>query len=271
MPRTDFPFPGRQNRTTGAVAIALLTTLAFVGTTWTPREASADRRVFGYSYPYMTLPAGGFEVEHYLDSNFAPTDDPGTEALEDDLRPSWRHQVEFEYAITDHLDFGFYNVFRQRAFGDLTYRGIKLRSRYRIGERGDLPVDTAFYGEVAYYGDEVKLEEIIILSRMFDDLELAVNLKFEEEFGIYEDEFEFEFVPSLGVAYHFTETAALALEYTGALEVHDGEAEEMAHFAGPAFSLATEHFWWTLASQIQLHAEEGADELKIRSIFAVMF
>lgn len=261
--KREFSFFGRS---TGAAAAAMVFALCSIA----PQNASADRRVFGYSYPYMTLPAGGFEVEQYLDATFAPTDDPATEAVEDDLRPSWRHQVELEYAITDHLDFGFYNVFRQRALGEFEYRGIKVRSRYRFGERGDWFIDPAIYGEVAYYGDEVKLEEIIILSRMVDPVEIVLNLKFEEEFAIYHDAFEFEFVPSLGVAYHFNEAVALAAEYTGVLEVEDGEAEEMQHFAGPAFSLATEHFWWTLAAQIQLHAEEGAPDLKVRSIFAIM-
>lgn len=53
------------------------------------REAHADRRIFGFTYPYMTLPKGGFEIEHYLDASFAETDDPDrADVVETDLMPS---------------------------------------------------------------------------------------------------------------------------------------------------------------------------------------
>ena len=122
--------------------------------------ASADRRIFGRTYPYMTLPKGGFETELYLDADIKRTDDPDTWLIENGYRPSWVLQLEFEYGITDRLDFGFYTVFRQKAYKDFELRGVKLRSRYRLFDEGVLPVDLAFYLEVVYYSNEVKLEEI---------------------------------------------------------------------------------------------------------------
>ena len=44
-----------------ATILCLATVLACAG------EARADRRIFAYTYPYMTLPGGSFELEHYLD------------------------------------------------------------------------------------------------------------------------------------------------------------------------------------------------------------
>ncbi len=238
-----------------------------------PLEASADRRIFARTYPYMTLPAGGFEVEHYLDADLRRVDDPATALIENGYRPSWTMQVEFEYGITDRLDFGFYTVFRQKAYDDFALRGAKLRSRYRLLDEGVLPVDLALYLELVYYGDEVKLEEIFILARKFGKVEAAVNFKLEEEFAFEgpETEFEFEFVPSAAVGYHLTPRLALALEWYGVLEVEHGEAEGFINFLGPAVSVAGNHFFWTFLLAAQLNEVEDGVGFQARSLFGVQF
>jgi hypothetical protein len=40
--------------------------------------ARADRRIFAFTYPYMTLPKGSFELEHYLDLGLNNWDNPST-------------------------------------------------------------------------------------------------------------------------------------------------------------------------------------------------
>jgi hypothetical protein len=236
-----------------------------------PAPSWADRRIFGYSYPYMTLPGGGLEVEHYLDASFSEADDPSTDQVERGLRPSWTHQVEVEYAVTDRWDFGVYHVFRQKAYQDFAYRGAKLRSRYRFGDPGDLPIDPAIYGEVVYYGDEVKLEEILILSRSFGALELSVNLKVEQEFKVYDDEIEHEIVPSVGIGYHLNEQIAVAAEYLGKVELEHGEAGDMGHFVGPSISLQGRKLWWTITYVHQVSGFDSHADFQIRSIFALVF
>jgi hypothetical protein len=236
-----------------------------------PDVAHADRRIFGWSYPYMTLPAGGFELEHYLDAAFSEADDPGTTEVEDALRPSWKHQVEAEYAITDHWDFGLYQVFAQKPYESLRYQGTKLRSRYRFVEQGQWPVDVSLYGEVKYYGDEVGFEQIAILSRMFGPVELVVNAKFEQGIDLASDEVEYEIIPSFGAGYHVTEWFAAALEYQGKLTIEDGETEPMRHFVGPSVSFAGRHFWWTLSYGHQVSGLDEAPDFQVRSIFAVGF
>jgi len=237
-----------------------------------PGEACADRRIFGWSYPYMTLPAGGFELEHYLDAAFSGTDDPGTtDKVEDALRPSWKHQVEAEYAITDRWDFGLYQVFSQKPHASLTYEGTKLRSRYRFVDQGTWPVDLSLYGEVKYYGDEVGFEQIVILSRVFGPVELVVNAKFEQGLDLDSDEVEYEIIPSFGAGYHVTEWFAAALEYQGKLAIEEGETGDMLHFVGPSVSFSGRRFWWTLSYGHQVSGlSEGAD-FQVRSIFAVGF
>lgn len=250
-------------------SLAIVLVAVVVGATG---RAEADRRIFGYTYPYMTLPQGGFEIEHYLDARFQELDDPGTTAIEDDYEVDWEHQVEAEYGITDHWDFGFYNVFRQKPFSDLSYRGVKLRTRYRFAEEGEWFIDPAVYCEVGYKFDEVELEQRLILGKWIGSVEIALNLKFEEEFVVKGgDEIEFAFVPSLGVGYHFNENWAIGLEYLGELVLEDGKYEHFAHYVGPTLSLAGNHFWWTIAGQYQVSRLNGEPEFQLRSLFAVVF
>lgn len=238
-----------------------------------PSLAMADRRIFAKTYPYMTLPKGGFEIEHYLDADIRRVDDPDSRLIENGYRPSWTMQVEFEYGITDRLDFGFYTVFRQKAYQDFELRGVKLRSRYRLFDEGELPVDTALYLELVYYGDEVKIEEIIILARKFGSVETAVNFKFEEEFKLKgpETEFEFVFVPSVGVGYHFNHNLSLGLEWYGKLAVEHGEAEDFINYLGPAISVAGDHFFWTVLVAAQLNGVDDGVGIQARSLFGVQF
>ena len=257
-PRTAIRLP--------ALALVALATLLLAG------EARADRRIFGYTYPYMTLPRGGFEIEHYLDARFREMDDPSTPAVEDDYQVDWEHQLEAEYGITDNWDFGFYNVFRQKPFQGLSYRGFKVRSRYRFGNPGDWFVDPAVYLEVSYKFDEVELEQRLILSRMLGNFELALNLKLEQEIKVKDgNKLEIEFQPMFAVGYHLNEHWAFGLEYQGELKVEEGEVEHFGHYVGPTISIAGNHFWWTVAFQYQVSMDPDLPEFQVRSLFAVVF
>lgn len=249
----------------------------------TGRDARADRRIFGFTYPYMTQPKGGFEIEYYLDAEIDRVDDPATvDVLENGFRPKWRHQMEFEYGITDKWDFGFYNVFEQQPYGAFEYRGVKLRSRYRFLEEGQWVIDPAVYLEVALFGDEIEIEQRLIVGRRFGRLELDLNIKVEEELEFKsaqfkdgrlepaETELEIVFNPTLGVGWHFNEHVAVGLEYYGHLEVEHGEVEHFANFVGPTLSVAGGRFWWTVTVQPQLGSTHDHAAVHVRSLFAIV-
>lgn len=260
-----------QNKLTSALIVCAI----IAGGLLVGQEARADRRIFAYSYPYMTLPEGALELEHYLDASWAEKDNPDTADIEDDLVVDWKHQVEFEYAITDRLDFGFYNVFRQKAFDVMKYDGVKVRSRYRFGDPGQFFVDPAIYFEAAYTGTDAKLEQILIFSKQFGKVEAALNLKFEEKFKDTggANDFVFEFIPSVGVGYHINHNVAVGLEYLAKTEYAEGgEFEFENHYAGPTVSVMGKRFWWTIAFQPQLKFDRDEGALyQARSIFAVLF
>ncbi len=252
-------------------AAALLTGLATL-LLLTP-TAQADRRAFAYTYGYMTLPKGGFEAEHYLDAKIARRDNPDTLPNESIIGADFRHQVELEYGITDRWDFGLYNVFEQKQFGGFNYRGAKLRTRYRFGDEGRWFVDPAIYGELVVYTDQVKLEQIIIMAKKFSRFELAVNLKFEQGWKITgpDKDFKFEFVPSLGFAWHIAPWIAVGFEYVGKVEVA-GKDVEHAHFLGPVVNVSGKRFYWTLGFQPEIASSDGKRlKYQARSVFGVLF
>jgi hypothetical protein len=249
----------------GLLAAGLLPLLAAPGT------ASADRRIFGFTYPYMTLPAGGFELEHYLDAAWYELDDPGTPEADMVLEPDWQHQLEAEAGLTDRLDFGLYQMFRQKPFGDLRYRGTKVRSRYRFADRDELPVDLAVYMEAAYKGDELEFEQRLILAKSLGRLELAGNLKLEQELKRGEDEAEITVVPSLGAGWHVSDSLAVGLEAVGTGVREEGAWEDPSLYLGPTFSVAGRHFWWTIAVQRRTLGEDELAGWLARSLFAAMF
>lgn len=250
------------------VTVALICTLA----TLVSAEGRADRHIFGYTYPYQTLPQGTLELEHYLDAGINDWENPDVSQPERDWsRVNWRHQLEFEYGITDRMDFGFYNVLSQAPYGTLRYDGVKLRSRYRFAEQGELVVDPAVYFEVAYLGDEVKAEEMLILSKRIGRLELSFNAKVEQAYSTREEAWEFEAQPLFGVGYHFNNSVALGLEYVGKFEIEDGEFEHVASYAGPALSVAGGPFYWTVAMQSQLGSRASVAAYQVRSLFGAVF
>ena len=73
------------------VSARIVGVFAVMGLLLLAGDARADRRVFGFSYPYQTLPQGGFEIEHYLDAGLDRFDDPSTDTVVEDsyraLRP----------------------------------------------------------------------------------------------------------------------------------------------------------------------------------------
>lgn len=233
--------------------------------------AQADRRILGYSYPYMTLPKGGTEFEHYVDAYLSKVDDPSTTTKEGQWRPAWRQQLELEHGITDRLDVGLYNVFSQKPFEGMSYDGVKLRSRYRFGDPGDLPIDPAIYAEAFYFNDEWGFEQRLILSKTVGKFEAHFNLKTEQEWKLHGPEKDMELIvnPTFGGGYHVQSWVAVGAEYFGRTALDDDKWSKFAHYAGPAVSFLGRNFWWTLTWQPQLNSGTERPDYQIRSLLAV--
>lgn len=209
-------------------------------------DAAADRRAFTQTYEYTTMPEGQTEVELHTAQSRATFDgDASPQAFE--------LQLEVEHGITDRWDVALYHVFAQASDGmgggtPLALTEIKLESRYRFAERGELPVDVLVYGELAkQFGmSAYDVEAKAILARDFGAATVAVNLIGEVELGGDVPEAEVELGWAAGVTYEVSPRWKIGAESWGGFEAE--EPEELAASAGPALSWAPSTKLWLSAT-----------------------
>lgn len=119
-----------------ALVLSLVLILCSVGLGY------ADTRGYVWTYEYQTMPEGLAEVEFYL------TEEQKDKAVSKES--VWKHWVELEYGLTNHWDISLYQQFKQtnKASGSaFEYDGFKVRTRYRLLQKDELPLDTLLYFE----------------------------------------------------------------------------------------------------------------------------
>ena len=142
----------------------LITSLLFIS------QLRADGRRYVWTYEYQTLHRGDAELESYTE--FAQFDTDSGRIANTTL------QYEYEIGMNDRFDVGVYQKFVQNHNLPLIYDGFKLRMRYRLGEKGQWPMDPLIYLE---YKDNAAfehsaLETKLILARDFDKFNLFALL-----------------------------------------------------------------------------------------------
>jgi hypothetical protein len=244
------------------------TTLIFVATSvvatsFSTSTAFADRRMFTSTYEYKTVPEGHTALELWHTESRATWDDDSPHAMTEIL--------ELEHGLTDHWDAALYTVFTQVGSADptiaqpLSLHEMKVESRYRFADRGELPVDIMAYGEVAreFGGGAYELEAKAILARDFDKLLIAANLIGAVELGSDVPETEAEFGWAVGATYEVHPKLNIGVETFGEIE-----EEEVAASVGPAIAVAPSgNFWFTFTAGFGLTDE--APKLSGRLIVGV--
>lgn len=156
-------------------------------------------------------------------------------------------QTELELGLTDHLEAGFYFVFRQApgsTVQPLNFKGIKQRLRYRFAEAGDWPLDTGVYFELGQFHDELEVEEKILLEKRLGSLRLAANLWLEHEYLFQTPEWKHIYNPTLAFGYELSPAIALGGEYW--LHGRFGEPFRASnHYLGPTARLSKGEYWLT--------------------------
>jgi hypothetical protein len=209
------------------LALAILTLCAS-----TP--ARADRRAFLHTYEYQTMAKGGLDLEIW-NTQTRPSFDSGT------MGQDWR--LETEYGITDHWDLAIYQNFAQAPGMAFGYDSTSVETRYRIGERGDLPVDVLVYAEVVkpLAADELEVEGKLILAKDIGPLTLAINLIAEVEFAA-----DTEFVPgwAVGLTWEVAPAFKIGVETFGE---RSEVLEDVVTWIGPSISWSPSPRWWLAA------------------------
>jgi len=218
-------------------------------------NAQANPRALPFTYPYETSLQGTLEVEQYLDLVPVRVE---RQLPDGTLEGVWSLgstlQTELEYGLTDRLELGWYFVFKQEASTNptLTFDGVKQRLRLRLAEEGEWPINVGLYLEVAELHDELEIEEKILLSRRFGALNVMSNLWVEQEYKIQEDEMEYIYNPTFGLAYQLIPAFSLGAEYW--VRGHFGEkfADDAKHYLGPALMVQAEAAWLSLGTYLRL-------------------
>ena len=220
--------------------------------------AYADRRAYVWTYEYMTMPKGVSELEYYLTAKV-----PDLHKYDD--RNSWEHQVEYEYGLTDRWDVAVYQRWEQattQADDKFEYTGTKVRTRYRLGERGMYPLDVLLYLEYIRPDDSSSpdvLEGKLVLAKDFGPLNVAYNQIIAE--GLNNDgQTEHEY--AAGVSYELNPAWRFGFESAGNLT-------EDEYYVGPTASWSGQRFWATLGALRGLN--DRSDDLRVRLIAGFPF
>ena len=218
----------------------------------------ADRRGYVWTYEYQTMPKGTAEVEYYLTHKVADWN-------KYDDKNTWEHMVELEYGLTDHWDVAIYQRWQQtntETDDSFDYTGSKLRTRYRIGEKDQLPVDVVLYAEYIL-GDGPKnydkFEGKLILAKDLGKWNIAYNQIYETK---TKNGHGTEHAYATGVGYEFSPVWRMGIESAG-------NYTEDKFYLGPTVSWASEKCWVNLGALRGLNDE--SDDLQVRLIVGIPF
>ncbi len=211
----------------------------------------ATPRPLPYTYVYETLPAGEAEIELYTDLTPLRLVDaaaaPGMHLVP-------QYQVEIEYGLTDRLELGLYLAYAPTDFSGYLYAphttegsGVKQRLRYRFGEAGQWPVDSAVYGELAENDHELEFEGKVILQRRVGAFRLAANAWAEAEYEWAGNEKALVLNPTAGAVLEKWVTVQPGIEYWmhGEYVNGTGWVIKPTHYVGPTVMLQLGKVWWS--------------------------
>jgi hypothetical protein len=213
--------------------------------------AFADQKNYVWTYDYGTLARGSSEVEFY---QTAVTKDIQTRNASD-----WKQQVELEYGITDHLDAALYQMYEQPADGAMSYAGYKLRLRYRVAERNQLPVDLLLYAEhQVNITDENAFEGKLIFAKDIGNMNIAYNQIYERGYIEKKDKHEY----AAGVSYLYVPWLSIGIESKGSYT-------EKEYAAGPTIAWMGNRIWANIGAVYGLNRK--TNDREVRFLLGVPF
>lgn len=218
-----------------------------------PPGAFADKRTYIWTYEYKTVEKGRGEVEYYFTLST-----PDIETLKGTMGSE--HQIELEIGMNERFDFSIYQVFEQKTGEKFKYKKFKLRSRYKIGEKGQFILDPLIYMEYKGIPDfsEHEIELKLILARDMRRFNISLNPIFE-----FEQKEKWEFKPeyTMGMSYEINKILNVGLEVKGS---------EYGHYIGPVISHGKENLWIALGTAFKIaEIEAGKPEFQIRMILGI--
>jgi hypothetical protein len=229
-----------------------------------PSLAAADRRSFTRTHEYLTMSRGDTEIAVHSTQSLATFDDDSPEAFE--------LQLEVQHGITDRWDVSLRHIFDQATGSGSADPGppfgfseMRLRTRYRFSERGELPVDSVAFVEAAkvFGGSIYQVQARAILARDLGLVTVSLNPIAELQLGGDVPDPALALGWAAGISYDARPTLEVGVETWGdfAIDAFD----EAAISVGPALSWAPVPAFW-IATTIGFGANDNAAALDLRVI-----
>lgn len=232
-----------------------------------PSAAYGNQRAFTHVYESRVLSPGDAELEPWA------TYRVGRDAYHSRLD----QRLEFELGLTQNLQTALYlNLTSKTEKSEEDPSGAGARSleasassewKYRLSDPVADALGAALYFEGTLGPDEAELEGKLILDKQSGNLLGALNLVFEQEWELGQEETESEQILELdlGVGYFFTPSLILGVEAVSTTLIEHGEVEASAVYLGPSLALALNAGWLAVGVLPQVFApksEQGSLDLE---------
>lgn len=243
---------------------AVLALIAATALAAAPATSRANPRALPFTYTTDTLPAGGVEIEQYVDLEPLRAISPTTAKAQWYLPSAFF--TEIEIGLADRLELGLYLTFvpdpgeqyASKAVFPGAGSGLKQRLRYSFADPEAWPVDVGVYGELTETERELELEAKLLLQKRFDRLRLAANLSAEYEL-YFSAQRELVLDPSLGATYEVSPALHLGVDswLRGEYPTHPRPATRTfglgpAAYAGPAVMVNFGKLWWAVGAYVRV-------------------
>ncbi len=262
-------------------------------------NAHASERYFTYTYEPETMPQGATEFENWVTLRTQRND-----AVEQHNYNKWELRQEFEYGVTDNYTASLYlnesyEYFSTKTVDEDTglettertressFDGVSIENRLMILNPATNPVGLTLYFEPRFSGEELELEEKIILGQRVGDWKWALNIshatEWFDDFDAKEGELEFTF----GLTREINKRWHLGFEFRNHNELPEyKEWENTVFFVGPVVTYQRENWWMTVTALAQVYGKnyqnsdpdgksnfelEGHEYLNVRCIIGIDF
>ena len=257
-------------------------------------NAFASERLFTYVYEPETMPQGATEFENWVTLRTQRNDAVGQHHYN-----KWKFRQELEVGVTDNYTVSIYlnesyETFSTKEGEETTsktresaFDGVSIENRLMVLNPAVNPVGLTLYFEPRFFGEELELEEKIILGQRIRDWKWAFNISHATEwfndFDKKEGELEFTF----GLTREINKRWNLGLEFRNHNELPEYKKwENTVFFVGPVVTYRQERWWVTVTALAQVYGKnyqnedpdgksnfelEGHEYLNVRCVIGIDF
>ena len=262
-------------------------------------SSNASEKLFTYTYEPETMPQGDTEFENWVTLGTQRDDAVGQHNYN-----KWETRQELEYGVTDNYSVSLYlnesyEYFSTKEVDGSTgeevtektrnssFDGVSIENRYMVLNPATNLVGLTLYFEPRYSGEELELEEKIILGQRVGDWKWALNIshatEWFDDFNEKEGELEFTF----GLTRAVNKQWNLGVEFRNHNELPEyKEWQNTVFFVGPVVTFRQERWWITVTALAQLYGKnyqdvdpdsksnfelEGHEYLNVRCIVGIDF